>query len=432
MIELFVISTQMLLANLFLWNRCAPRRYSIVTTIGIYAFFRLILVGAGELLNSLYLDAPLIIFAGFLYIIPIFFLYETKLLKMINIFFFLWIYTFSLYSISYFFSLLYPVGQQLTIFLVAQSSLYVLTYYYYYVYVIPKYSYMIDYISKIDERYFTLLSFMWFAVLFFLYISSTTALFPVLRIAVVLLFLMIVTISSKLIYNLVLVRVQMTQLEVRLSHKVGQYNAARNHLNELRKLSHDINKYNAVIQYALKEKKYDYLEEFSSAAFERLKPEHELPDTGNETFDALVYDLTQQCLAKQIALDLNLDLALHHAIEIPPLDLTTILGNLFENAVEACELVDVTDRRWIRLEASLQKNMLRFKLSNASNGAHKENRKGFKQFLPRQLGLLSVESTVKKNGGIMQRQSDQTYYVVTLALANTKQQAGRKDEDMDM
>jgi hypothetical protein len=102
MIELFVISTQMLLANLFLWNRCAPRRYSIVTTIGIYAFFRLILVGAGELLNSLYLDAPLIIFAGFLYIIPIFFLYETKLLKMINIFFFLWIYTFSLYSISYF------------------------------------------------------------------------------------------------------------------------------------------------------------------------------------------------------------------------------------------------------------------------------------------------------------------------------------------
>lgn len=420
MIELFLISTQMLLANLFLWDRCAPRRYSIGITVLVYAFFRLIVLGVGELINILYIDAPSIIFAGFLYIIPIFFLYETKLLKMINIFFFLWIYTFSLYSVSFFFSRLFQESQQMTVFLGIQTLLYVMTYYYYYAYVIPKYSYMIDYISDIDERWFTLLSFMWFAVLFLTYLSFTTDYFLILRILVVLLFLMIVMISSKLIYNLVLVRVQMTQLKTRLAHKVGQYNAAREHLSEIRKLAHDINKYNAVIQYALKEKKYDYLEEFSSAAFERLKPGRELPDTGNETFDALLYDLSQQCETKQIKLELTLSMDIHHAIQLTPLDLTTILGNLFENAVEACELLEEAESRWITFSASLKNSMLHFRLANAAGKDQKKNRTGFKQLLPKHLGLISVESTVKKKGGAMERKAKDNCYIVTLVLANRK------------
>ncbi|GCF95076.1 hypothetical protein NRIC_29670 [Enterococcus florum] len=422
MIELFLITTEMLLANLFLWDRCAKRRYSVVTTVAVYILFRVLLGGWAWLIDSVYHDGPLTILAGFLYIVPIFFLYDTRLLKLINIFFFLWIYSFSLYSISYFASLFFPIDYTMRAFLLVQTGLYAVSFHYYYRYMIPKYAYMIDYISESDELWFTLLSMLWFLVLFLIYTVFTTAWYLLSRIIVIMLFLIVVTISSRLIYNLVLAKIQMYQLEVRLSHQIGQYNEAKNHLLEIRKLSHDINKYNAVIQYAIKEKNYEYLEEFSSAAFENLYPQNELPDTGNETLDALLYDLSHQCEQKDIRLEMTLDSSVYRGIRVEALDLTTVLGNLFENAIEACELIEEPEQRWITVNVKRSSTMVHMTIANASNHRKKNNRHGFKQLLPEQLGLANVERTVKKLGGVMNREKQENSYVVTLAIANRNQE----------
>ncbi|MBO1306459.1 GHKL domain-containing protein [Enterococcus sp. 669A] len=421
MVELVLISTEMLLANLFLWDRCAKRRHSVAATVLCYVLFRLFLIFVGNVLKSIvgtpYESGPLVILSGFLYIIPIFFLYETRILKLVNIFFFLWTYTFSLYSISYFTSLFFTAGRQMTIFAATQTLLYALTFYYYYSYFIPKYSYMIDHISEQDERWFSALSVSWFFVLFALYMAFAAPNLVGMPVFVFFLFLGIVALSSRLIYNLVITRNQMLQLELRFDHQLAQYQDQKRHAAEIRKLSHDINKYNSVIQYALKEKNYEYLAEFCDSAFETLRLRPAFQETGNETLDALIYHLVNQCSEKGIELTLDLDPALTGSIEIAPLSLTTILGNLFENAVEACELMP-EDQRWINVTIRPDGARVHTVIKNSCNQLEKNNRQGMKRLLPKHIGTTLVEQTVKKIGGMVKYQREENQYEVVLILAN--------------
>lgn len=421
MIELFLISTEMLFVNLFLWNRCGKRRYSIFITILVYSLFRISLTVGGYFFENVYANGPFVILSGFLYIFPTFFLYETRLLKLINIFFFLWIYTFSLYAISFFSSLLLPSEISMQGFLLIQTLLYLLTFRYYYVYLIPKYTYTIDHISKFDEGWSTFLSVMWFLILFLIYSVFTLPNFGLSRLLVFVLLLLEIIITSRLIYNLVVTRIQMHQLEARLTHQMGRYDEAQRYLYELRQLSHDINKYNAVIQYALQEKKYDYLEEFYSSAFGRLNAREDLLNTGNETLDALLYSLSLQCENKKISLTLELDPTIEKAVKISPLDLTTVLGNLFENAVEACELIDQQAERWIKVVLYLENQLLHVEVTNASYKLKKDNRQGFKKLLPKHTGLANVERTVKELGGVMKHQQIDKTYQASLAVTNRNQ-----------
>lgn len=421
MYEMFIISTEMLLANLFLWDRCAKRKYSVIATVSCYILFRLLMVVLGSLLKSgigpVYTDGPLVMLTGFLYIIPIFFLYETRILKLINIFFFLWTYTFSLYCISYFTSQFFSAGNQMLIFAVLQTLLYALTFYYYYTHLIPKYSYMIDHISEKDEAGFTALSASWFLVLFAMYLVQTSPELLIIQVLVFFPFLAIVGISSWLIYNLVVTRNQMLQLELRYDHQLAQFQEQKRHIAEIRKVSHDINKYTTVIQYAIKEKNYDYLAEFCESAFETLRPQLNFQETGNETLDALLYHLSNQCLEKKIELTMKLDPSINGSIKIEPLDMTSILGNLFENAVEACELVE-EDLRWITFEIQQENARLRLVIKNACVQLEKNNRQGLKRTLPKHIGTTIVERTVKKIGGMVKYQPKENQYEVIVLLAH--------------
>lgn len=421
MYGLFIISTEMLLANLFLWDRCAKRRYSIAATVFCYILFRICMILLGGWMKSgrggVYNDGPWVILAGFLYIIPIFFLYETRILKLINIFFFLWTYTFALYCISYFSSQLLLTERQMFLFVILQTLLYVLTFPYYYTQLIPKYSYMIDHISKKDESGFTVLSASWFLVLFALYNILTLPELIIVQVIVFLPFLAIVVISSRLIYNLVITRNQMLQLSMRYDHQLAQYQEQRRHIAEIRKVSHDINKYTTVIQYALKERNYDYLAEFCESAFETLQPQLSFQETGNETLDALLYHLSNQCQEKKIDLTFTLDPAANGSIKLDPLDLTSILGNLFENAVEACEDVEEA-LRWISVELRNEDIRIRLTVRNSCTQLKKNNRQGMKRMLPKHIGMTIVERTVKKIGGMVTHQKKENQYEVVLLIAN--------------
>lgn len=204
---------------------------------------------------------------------------------------------------------------------------------------------------------------------------------------------------------------------MRYDHQLAQYQEQKRHIAEIRKVSHDINKYTTVIQYALKEKNYDYLAEFCESAFETLQPQLSFQETGNETLDALLYHLSNQCQKKKIDLSLKLDPALNGSITLDPLDLTSILGNLFENAVEACEDVEEA-LRWISVELRNEDVRMRLIVRNSCTQLEKNNRQGMKRMLPKHIGMTIVERTIKKIGGMVTYQQKENQYEVVLLIAN--------------
>lgn len=276
---------------------------------------------------------------------------------------------------------------------------------------------MIDHISGKDELWFSALSTSWFLILFAIYLILVLPDMMLTQALIFILFLAIVALSSRLIYSLVVTKNEMHQLELRFNHQLAQYQEQKRHVTEIRKLSHDINKYNAVIQYALKEKDYDYLAEYCASAFENLRPAKLFQEIGNETIDALNYHLSNQCAEKEIALTLILDPALNNSIEIEPINLTTVLGNLYENAIEACEMVEV-GQRWITVEIQKDGERIRVAIKNACTKLEKDNRHGMKRLLPKHIGRNLVEQTVKKLGGLVKHSQKDNRYEVVLIMAN--------------
>ncbi|MDR0347097.1 MAG: GHKL domain-containing protein [Coriobacteriales bacterium] len=86
--------------------------------------------------------------------------------------------------------------------------------------------------------------------------------------------------------------------------------------------------------------------------------------------------------------------------QIPDNDMSIIVGNLFENAIEACQFVD-EDKRFIRMSSKVVKKRLTLVIDNSFDGTYTE-RKG--EFYSRKregkgVGISSVRAVVERYGG---------------------------------
>jgi hypothetical protein len=86
--------------------------------------------------------------------------------------------------------------------------------------------------------------------------------------------------------------------------------------------------------------------------------------------------------------------------QIPDNDMSIIVGNLFENAIEACQYVD-EDKRFIRMNSKVVKNRLTLVIDNSFDGTYTE-RSG--EFYSRKrpgkgIGISSVRAVVERYGG---------------------------------
>lgn len=95
-------------------------------------------------------------------------------------------------------------------------------------------------------------------------------------------------------------------------------------------------------------------------------------------------------------------------------DLCIIIGNLLENAIEACSLMSEQDgRRFIRLSSKIQGDLLFLTMDNSFNGkvamrdgeyvSHKRNEIG--------TGLISIRSVAEKSGGKATFQTNGTVFL---------------------
>lgn len=158
---------EMLLINLFVIDRCSEKKYSAAKTyLGLGAFGVLLFI-------FVYLLAPLIpdfgsgnglyIFFGFLFAIPIKFLYNNTVAKIVCLACTSWVYTYFVFSLSVHISylLLHSIPQTYSVFII-QSLLYVLSFMWFYK--LLRYKYMVM-LGQLDKR--ETISLMWVSIAWF-------------------------------------------------------------------------------------------------------------------------------------------------------------------------------------------------------------------------------------------------------------------------
>lgn len=122
-------------------------------------------------------------------------------------------------------------------------------------------------------------------------------------------------------------------------------------------------------------------------------------------------------VAKEKGIKINLDLKITSEIKISNVDICIILGNLLDNSIEACDLIN--KYKFIDLKIVSENSRLIIKIENNTNGyVNKVNGK----FLTTKcspmngIGLTQVDSVVKKYNGYINRKHENNIFTTYVMI----------------
>ncbi|MGL4773908.1 MAG: sensor histidine kinase [Clostridium sp.] len=185
-----------------------------------------------------------------------------------------------------------------------------------------------------------------------------------------------------------------------------QYNLQMANLNQLeeyhcdiRRISHDINNHKTVMYKLISDGANDealnYLESYGEGFSKR---KYELL-TNNKILNAILLSKKDVCESNEIKLEM--DIAIPKNFGVSDFDLCIIIGNLMDNAIEACKKVE--EGSFIKIKCAILNDNFVFDMKNSFNGNIAVNKdrfltsKGDK--LNHGLGISNIKSTVNKYGG---------------------------------
>ena len=124
--------------------------------------------------------------------------------------------------------------------------------------------------------------------------------------------------------------------------------------------------------------------------------------TGNRMADAILNSKLSLAEGKKIRIKAEARIPV--SLTVSELDLCTIIGNLLDNAMEACMELPPQERL-IRIYMEMKGNYLYFALTNTAKGEKKHSFRSTKG-KGHGLGLSRVDTAVKKYGGYVTRASE--------------------------
>lgn len=139
--------------------------------------------------------------------------------------------------------------------------------------------------------------------------------------------------------------------------------------------------------------------------------------TGNVMMDAVLNSKISVARAKQITVEAKATVP--RQLSIAEVDLCVILGNLLDNAIEACMRITREDRRFIRIYIDVLRGQLYLYVINAT--AEKPQRRGHsyrstKASREHGYGLMRMDRMVEKYHGYLDRQDEEGVFATEVLL----------------
>lgn len=135
-------------------------------------------------------------------------------------------------------------------------------------------------------------------------------------------------------------------------------------------------------------------EKISDQIESRIKIVEDYYETGNEFLDVIISDKLKTASEKSIRLECDIDFTQGGFIQ--PLDISTIFGNLLDNAIEAAEKLDA-DEKYIFCRAGQKRSLMIVRIHN--HYLPSQNRESRQKPYMHGFGLKNVQDAVRKYDG---------------------------------
>lgn len=203
-----------------------------------------------------------------------------------------------------------------------------------------------------------------------------------------------------------------------LSMQSSYYQKVEDSQREITSLRHDLKKHLHSLAVLLRAGQYGEALTYIERIYESAKG-MKVPLTGGNTMvNILVNNAEQQAAACNIPLTANI--MVPSELPFENVDLCIILGNLLDNALEACSRMEKEDKGFIHTEIRCQKAYLIISISNSYNGllrmdgSRYESMKVGEQYCG--IGLSNVSTVIQRYNGHMKINHSSHVFTVSVML----------------
>ena len=236
-------------------------------------------------------------------------------------------------------------------------------------------------------------------------------------------YLVIINLSAFIVYHVSILFIKEKQKAQELfeqNHLLTlqklQYENLQNRINEARRARHDLRHHVHLIQEYLHNGKISELEAYLAEYTETLPDSSSLVYCQHYATNALLDFFAGQAKASEIETDIFVQLP--QEIRISETTISVVLGNLLENALEACRQVYDGERK-ITVRGKMEMNSVFFDISNTFDGKLYRNKIGkilSTKAATRGLGMESVSSLVQSKDGIMEVDANDGIFHVSVLI----------------
>ena len=210
-------------------------------------------------------------------------------------------------------------------------------------------------------------------------------------------------------------RIKEKQAYNRLETKNDYYEKVEESQNQIRRLYHDMNNhlYNIQMMNKSSEDASDYIVSLQN----ELKEARKTRVSGNSLFDIIIDEKMNICKNKGIEFDIDVDSK--NTGFIKNMDMSGILANILDNAIEACDKM-TSNKKYIKLTSMWADDMF---VIICENSKENEIKKIGDRFITDKLnksehgiGIKSVEKSVKNYDGNMMILCDDSLFKVKIMI----------------
>lgn len=214
------------------------------------------------------------------------------------------------------------------------------------------------------------------------------------------------------------------QKNTRLTMQLREANLVQNHfeniqasMKTLRQWKHDYHHHTQTMQLLAENNQFSELKSYLSELNDTFANVTSMVSTGHPTLDAILS--SKILIAKSNGIVVEQVIFLPESLTVPQTDLCIILGNLLDNAIEACKKKDLLQPPYINITIKIHKDMLYLKIINSSDGIYVMDNNSFlstKKQGEHGYGFKSINKIVEHYGGFAKYEPKERSFAATIMI----------------
>lgn len=215
-----------------------------------------------------------------------------------------------------------------------------------------------------------------------------------------------------LLYRFVDRRIAAYQNDLVIKH----YEEVQNIYHEMRGWKHDYHNHIQTMKAYRKLREDTKLDEYLDDLDNDLTKVDTVVKSGNIMVDAILN--SKLSLARSRKININAKATVPTELSISEIDLCVILGNLLDNAMEACLKLDNEEERHIRVYIDIKRDQIYISVTNTCGGnVHKQNGRYLSGKTGNHgFGLMRVDRLIDKYGGYIKRRDEEGAFTTEVML----------------